>query len=108
LLFALRIYLLRSQETLTIIYFKNWRQLLSSQPEMQPKIEIPRFGVRLNSGFFGLGTQQLAPIFEMNNGQADDDEDDTVVVPEIVKKSLKRKREPAVFDEIIVEKEPRS
>jgi len=39
--------------------------------------------------------------------QNDDDEDDTVV-PEIVKKSLKRKREPEVFDEIIVEKEPRS
>ena len=38
--------------------------------------------------------------------QADDDEDDTVVVPEIVKKSLKRKREPEMFDEIIVEKEP--
>jgi len=39
--------------------------------------------------------------------QADDDEsDETVQVPEIVKKSLKRKREPEMFDEIIVEREP--
>jgi len=53
---------------LTIILFKNWRQLLSSQPEMTPKM---RFGVRLNSGFFQLGTQQMAPIFEKNNGQHD-------------------------------------
>jgi hypothetical protein len=40
--------------------------------------------------------------------QADDDEsDETVELPEIVKKNLKRKREPEMFDEIIVEREPR-
>ena len=35
--------------------------------------------------------------------QNDDDEDDIVMVPKIVKKDLKRKREPEIFDEIIVE-----
>ena len=49
--------------------FQNWRQLLSSQPERAPKIEILKFGVWLNSGFFQLGTEQLASIFEKNNGQ---------------------------------------
>src|SRR5271155_1374973 len=48
----------------TIILFNNWRQLLSSHPEMTPRIEIPRFGVRLNSGFFRLETHKLAPNFE--------------------------------------------
>jgi len=38
--------------------------------------------------------------------QDGDDEDDTAVVPEIVQQNLKRKREPEVFDEIIVEEEP--
>ena len=33
----------------------------------------------------------------------DDEDQDSVVVPEIVKKNLKRKREPEIFDEIIVE-----
>ena len=33
------------------------------------------------------------------------DEDEAVVVPEIIKKTLKRKREPEIFDEIIVERE---
>jgi len=35
-----------------------------------------------------------------------DKSDDIVEVPEIVRKSLKRKREPEVFDEIIVEEVP--
>ena len=35
-----------------------------------------------------------------------DKSDDIVEVPEIVRKSLKRKREPEVFNEIIVEEEP--
>ena len=35
--------------------------------------------------------------------QNDDDEDDAIIVPEIVKKNLKRKREPELFEEIIVE-----
>jgi hypothetical protein len=35
--------------------------------------------------------------------QNDDDEDDTIVIPEIIKKNLKRKREPEIFEEIIVE-----
>ena len=35
-----------------------------------------------------------------------DESDDTVEVPEIIRKSLKRKHEPEIFDEIIVEEEP--
>lgn len=37
--------------------------------------------------------------------QNDDDEDDVVMVPEIIKKDLKRKRGPEIFDEIVVENE---
>src|SRR5277367_6453624 len=37
--------------------------------------------------------------------QNDDDEDDVVMVPEIIKKDLKRKRGPEIFDKIIVENE---
>ena len=37
--------------------------------------------------------------------QKDGDEDEAVVMPEIMKKSLKRKRKPEIFDEIIVERE---
>jgi len=38
--------------------------------------------------------------------QNEDDEDDIIVVPEIVKKNLKRKHEPETFEEIIIEDAP--